>query len=204
MKLHNIEDHILGQLRELSRAHARGKMTTGVASGKLLTLLCRTIKAKKVLDVGVFTGCSSFAMALALPDDGKVIACDVNEEYANLGRPYWEQGGVSEKIDLRVKPAIETLQELIDSGEGETFDLMFIDADKNNYPNYFELGMKLVRSGGFFMIDNALWYGKPADQRVQDPDTLGIRKINDLMRDDKRVDFVLLDVCDGTGIARKK
>ena len=175
-------------------------MTSKAESGKLLTLLCRSIKAKKVLDVGVFTGCSSFAMALALPDSGKVIACDVNNEYANHGLPYWEQGGVSEKIDLRIKPAVETLQELIDNGEGETFDLMFIDA---NYPNYFELGLKLVRTGGLFVVDNALWHGKAADQRVQDPATLAIRKINDLMRDDKRVDFVLLDVCDGTGIAQK-
>lgn len=203
MRSHNTENATLSQLRELSVAHRDGGMTTGVESGKLLTFLCRSIQAKKVLDIGVFTGCSSFAMALALPQDGKVIACDVSEDYANLGRPYWEQGGVSAKINLRIQPATKTLQELIDSGEEETFDLIFIDADKHNYATYFELGMKLLRTGGIFVVDNALWGGLVADNSVTDKNTVGIRKINDIMRDDPRVDFLLLNVSDGTGLAQK-
>ena len=200
---HNKENPILHQLRQMSQAHQRGKMTTGVESGKLLTLLCRLIKAEKVLDVGVFTGCSSFAMALALPESGKVVACDINDDYAKLGRPYWEQGGVAGKIDLRIQPASKTLQELIDNGEEETFDLMFIDADKSNYPKYFELGMKLLRPGGLFVVDNALWYGRVADPSVNDSSTTGIRKINELMKSDPWVDFTLVHVGDGTGIAQK-
>lgn len=203
LKNHNVEDHTLSQLREMSVAHRRGDMTTGVQTEKLLTFLCRSIKAKKVLDIGVFTGCSSFAMALALPEDGKVIACDINEEFANLGRPYWDRGGVLEKIDLRIAPATETLQELIDAGEGGTFDVMFIDADKPNYPRYFELGMKLLRVGGIFMVDNALWGGQVADPTVQDKNTMGIREINYLMRDDPGVDYLLLHICDGVALAQK-
>ena len=203
MRSHNLEDQTLTELREMSLAHRRGKMTSAVTSGKLLTFLCRTIEAKKVLDVGVFTGVSSYAMALALPEDGKVIACDISEQYAALGRPYWEKGGVAGKIDLRIKPAVETLQELIDAGEEGTFDIMFIDADKRSYPKYFELGMKLLRTGGIFVIDNALWGKQVADPSKQDNDTEGIREINRRMRDDPRVDYFLLDICDGTGIGQK-
>lgn len=200
---HNIEDATLSQLRKMSIAHAEGKMTSLVDNGKLLTLLCKSIKAKKVLDVGVFTGCSAYAMALGLSEDGKVIACDVSEEFANLGRPYWEQGGVASKIDLRIQPATKTLQELLDDGEEGTFDLMFIDADKPNYPTYFELGMKVLRSGGVFVVDNAIWHGRVADKSTTDEDTVSIRKTNSLMRDDPGVDFLLLDIADGIGLAVK-
>ncbi len=200
---HNVEDATLSQLREMSVAHAHGNMTSCVENGKLLTLLCRNIKAKKVLDVGVFTGCSAYAMALGLPEDGKVIACDVSEEYANLGRPYWEQGGMATKIDLRIQPATKTLQEFIDNGEEGTFDMMFIDADKQSYPTYFELGMKLLRTGGVFVVDNALWHGAVLDNSITDEHTVAIRKINSLMRDDPRVDFLLLNVTDGVGLAIK-
>ena len=203
LQQHNILDTTLSQLREMSVAHAKGMMTSRVENGKLLTLLCRATNAKKVLDVGVFTGCSAYAMALGMPEDGKVVACDVSEEFTSLGRPYWEQGGMANKIDLRLQPAATTLQELIDNGEEGTFDLMFIDADKVNYPTYFELGMKLLRSGGVFIVDNALWSGHVADASRKDENTLAIRKINSLMRDDPRVDFLLLNIADGTGLAVK-
>lgn len=200
---HNTENATLSQLREMSRAHSRGRLTTRMEVTKLLSLICGAMKAEKCLDIGVFTGCSSFAMALSLPKDGKVIACDVSEEFANLGLPYWEQEGLSKKIDLRIQPATTTLQELIDNGEEGTFDVMFIDADKNNYPNYFQLGVKLLRAGGMILVDNALWNNAVVDASDTESGTVSIRSMNDLMRDDPRVEFLLLDICDGVGVAQK-
>ena len=157
------EQSALSQLRALSICHNEGEMTSGVETGKLLTLLCRAINAEKVIDVGVFLGCSTVAMAIALPKKGKVIACDTNDDFVRLGKPYWSQAGVTDKIDLRLKPATETMQELIDGGESETFDIVFIDADKPNYINYYELGMQLLRQGGLVVVDNALWSGQVVD-----------------------------------------
>ena len=200
---HNLEDDVLSRLRAMSVQHKWGEMTTSVDVGKLLTILCRAVNARRVLDVGVFTGCSAFAMALGLPDDGKIIACDISEEYTSLGKPYWVEGGVADKIDLRLKPAVETLQELLDAGEAESFDLMFIDADKANYVNYFRLGLQLLRPGGLILVDNAIWRGKVADPEIQDETTIAIRKMNEAMKNEKQVDFVLLNVCDGIGIGQK-
>ena len=178
-------------------------MTSDIETGKLLTLLCRTVSAKKVLDIGVFMGCSAFSLALGVSEGGKVIACDVSEDYASLGRPFWEQGGVAGKIDLRIQDASKTLQELIDGGEGETFDMMFIDADKVNYPKYYEFGLQLLRTGGLLVVDNAIWGKRIIDDSLTDEDTVSIRKINDIMKNDRRVDFLLLNVSDGIGIAQK-
>ncbi len=203
VRSHNPEDDTLCQLRKMSVGLDGGRMATNPVTGKLLTFLCKSINAKKVIDIGVFTGCSSFAMALVLPEGGKVIACDISTESTDLGRPYWEQGGIAEKVDLRIQPATNTLQELLDKGEGETFDFIFIDADKINYPTYFDLGVKLLRSGGMFLVDNAIWSGRVADPSETDEDTIAIRKINALMRDDPRVDYVLMDLADGLGLARK-
>ena len=201
---HNPENPALARLRHFSVQHQRGMMTSPVEVGKLLTLLANTVGARKVIDVGVFLGCSAFALALGIPDDCKVIACDISEEYTSLGQPYWEEGGVSPKIDLRIQPAESTLQALLDAGEGGTFDLMFIDADKNNYPNYFEFAMKLLRPGGLIVIDNALWGGSVADPSVQDAETGAIRKVNELMKTDPRVESVLLNIADGLAIGRRR
>ena len=200
---HNVEDATLSQLRAMSLSHRRGRMTTGIETGKLLAILCRAVNARKTLDIGVFTGCSTVAMALAIPEDGQVISCDVSDEYTSLGKPYWEQAGVANKIDLRLKPATESLQELIDSGEAGTFDLVFIDADKDNYVNYFELGIQLLRQGGLIVVDNALWGGRVANPAEQDDETVAIRRMNDVMLKDSRIDFVLLQICDGIGIGQK-
>lgn len=203
--LHLNEEHpILRELRVVSRQHSRGVMTTNVQSGKLLTFLCHNINATKVLDIGVFTGCSAFSMALALPDDGKVVACEVNEEFVNIGKPYWERAGVSKKIDLRIAPAVDTLKSLMDQGERESFDLIFIDADKINYLNYYELGFPLLRKGGLIVVDNMCWSGKVYDHSVaNDGKTASIRSMNERMRGDPRVDYMLLAFGDGTGIAQK-
>ena len=200
---HNVEDGTLSQLRAMSVSHRQGRMTTGVETGKLLTILCRALNARKALDIGVFTGCSSVAMALALPEDGKVISCDINDEYASLGKPYWKQAGIAGKIELRIKPATETLQELIDNGETGTFDIIFIDADKENYVNYFELGIQLLKQGGVIVVDNALWGERVADVSNQSDSTNSIRRMNDVMLKDSRIDFALLPVSDGIGIGQK-
>lgn len=200
---HNVENASQSQLRTMSVNHERGEMTTGVETGKLLTILCRAVNARKTIDVGVFTGCSTVAMAVALPDGGKVISCDTNNEYASLGRPYWEQAGVADKIDFRLKPAAETLQELITNGEAGTFDVIFIDADKVNYVNYYHLGIQLLRKGGLVVVDNALYYDKVADPSDQSDSTVTIRRLNDFMAKDSCVDFVLLQVSDGIGIGQK-
>lgn len=200
---HNVDDKALGELRSMSIRHKRGKMTTSIEVGKLLTICCRALNARKVLDVGFFTGCSAFSLALGLPEDGKVIACDVSEEYASLGKPFLEKGGVSGKIDLRLQPATKTLQELLDNGEADSFDLVFIDADKVNYGIYYELGMKLLRKGGLVLVDNALWGGRVLDPTDKTDDTAAIRTLNQTMKDDPRAEFLLLNVCDGVGIGQK-
>ena len=199
----NRENAVLGRLRATSAKHASGGMTTGQDVGNLLTLLTRCLGARKVVDVGVFLGCSSFSMALALPEGGRVIACDVSEEYTNTAKAYWEEGGVAEKIELRIKPATETLQELLDGGEAGTYDLVFIDADKVNYLRYYEMGIELLRPGGLVVVDNALWSGWVADPQVEDVHTSGIRAVNERMKTDPRVDYALLTVSDGIGIACK-
>ena len=200
---HNVDNKVLGELRSMSIRHKRGKMTTSVEVGKLLTMCCRSLNARKVLDLGFFTGCSAFSMALGLAEDGKVIACDVSEEYASLGKPFLEKGGISEKIDLRLQPATKTLQELLDNGEADSFDLVFIDADKANYGVYYELSMKLLRKGGLVLVDNALWAGRVTDPADKTEDTAAIRGLNQTMKDDPRVEFLLLNVCDGVGIGQK-
>lgn len=199
----NEEDSVLRELRMLSLEHRRGGMTSNVMSGKLLTFLCRNLNAMKVLDVGVFTGCSAYAMALGLPQEGKVIACDVSREYADIGRPYWDRGGVADKIDLHIAPALQTLNELLDQGEGESFDMVFIDADKENYTNYYELGYQLLRKGGVIVVDNTIWDGKVYDSAVKDKSTVAIRQVNERMSSDPRVEYMLLSFGDGTGLAQK-
>jgi predicted O-methyltransferase YrrM len=200
---HNVENATLSRLRAMSIAHTKGLMTSSVEVNKLLTILCISLKACKVIDLGVFTGCSSFAMALGLPPEGKVIACDVSMEYPQLGQPFWIEGGVDDKIDLRIQPALKTLQDLIDNGESGTFDLIFIDAHKPEYPEYFKKGLVLLRAGGMFVVDNAIWRNKVADQSIVDEKTEGIRRINRLMCDSESVEYTLLNFSDGIGLAVK-
>ena len=203
---HNVEDPVLSRLREFTISLPSGGMATPVEEGAFLTILCKAIRARKVIDVGVFTGCSAYAMALGLPAGGKVVACDVNLETIEQGRPYWEEGGVSGKIDLHIQPATKTLQELIDNGEEGSYDLIFIDADKPNYPNYYELGLPLLRPGGMVVVDNAIFSGVGSvyDMENTIEDVEAIRSLNRTMRDDERIDFVLLNFAKGVGIGVKK
>lgn len=171
---------------------------------QLLQNLVRSIGAKKTLDIGVFTGYSTLAIALALPDDGKVVACDISDDYANKGKPFWQEAGVAHKIDLRIAPAVETLEKLIANGEAGTYDFAFIDADKTSYDTYYELSLKLIRKNGIIAIDNMLWGGSVYNPEVTDPSTVALRALAKKVHADDRVHVSFLVIGDGTVLAFKK
>jgi predicted O-methyltransferase YrrM len=197
------EDPLLAQLREETLQMRSARMAIGPEQGEFMALLAKTIAAKRYLEIGVFTGYSSLAMALALPADGYVLACDVSEEYTAVARRHWKAAGVSEKIDLRIAPALETLAHLRREGI-ESFDMAFIDADKENAGNYYEAALELVRAGGLILVDNVLWGGSVIDTSDQDADTVALRALNDKAGRDERVDVALVPVCDGLLICRKR
>ena len=204
--LHSVslrEPEILTQLRQETAQHPMGKMQIAPEQGQFMALLVQLIGAKKTLDVGVFTGYSSLVVALALPPDGKAIACEKSEEYAAIARRWWQQAGVADKIDLHIAPAQETLARLLATGETDTFDFVFIDADKSNYDNYYEQALQLVRPGGLIAIDNVLWSGRVADPQVQDNRTKKIRAFNQKLHQDPRISLSLVPIGDGLTLARK-
>jgi caffeoyl-CoA O-methyltransferase len=172
--------------------------------GQLMTLLVQLLCARRALEVGVFTGYSSLAVALALPADGRLVACDVSEEYTNVARRYWKEAGVDHLIDLRLKPALETLNELIAAGEQDSFDFAFIDADKRNYEGYYEAALRLIRPGGLIMADNVLWSGRVADPADQEPDTLALRAFNRKLHADSRIALSMIPLGDGFTLALKR
>jgi caffeoyl-CoA O-methyltransferase len=188
---------------ETSRLPQAG-MQIGPDQGAFLAMLVRLLGARRALEIGTFTGYSALAVAAALPDDGKLIACDVSEEWTRIARRYWEDAGLSARIELHLGPASETLAALIRNGNAETFDFAFIDADKTGYDAYYEACLTLLRPGGLIAIDNVLWNGAVADPRVQDPDTRALRALNIKIRDDVRVESCLLTVGDGVMLARKR
>ncbi len=198
------EPEVLAQLRAETAQHPMAQMQISPEQGQFMALLVRLMGAKKTLEMGVFTGYSSLVVALALPEEGKVIACDINVEFTNRARRYWEKAGVAHKIDLRLAPALETLDGLIAAGEVNGFDLAFIDADKRNYCNYYERALTLVRPGGLIAIDNVLWSGKVCDRQVQDPQTEAIREFNEMLKNDPRIDLSLVPIGDGLTLALKR
>ena len=196
------EPEVLARLREETGSHPRRQMQIGPEQGQLLRLLVELVGARRCLEIGTFTGYSSLSIALALPPDGSIVCCDVSEEFTAIARRYWQEAGVADKVDLRIAPALETLDALIaDGGEG-TFDMAFIDADKGNYPHYWERCVRLVRRGGVIAVDNVLWGGSVADASDQSPDTQAIRTLNERVHGDERVTAVTLPVADGMTIAR--
>ena len=195
---------VLRRLREETATHERATMQIGPDQGQFMGLLLELIGAKNVLEVGTFTGYSALAMALALPQDGRLIASDINEEWTSIGRRYWEEAGVSHKIDLRLGPAGGTLEALLEEGRGGTFDFAFIDADKTGYDVYYERVLELLRPGGLVAVDNTLWEGKVADPTETDPDTEAIRAFNLKVRSDERVTLSLVPIGDGLTLARKR
>ena len=172
--------------------------------GQFMGLLVELIGARRAIEIGTYTGYSALAVALALPDGGQLIACDISEDYTRVGRPFWDRAGVARKIDLRLAPALDTLDGLLADGEAGRFDFAFIDADKDNYDAYYERCLRLMRPGGLIAIDNVLWEGKVADPAVQDDDTRAIRALNDKLKDDDRVTISMLPVGDGLTLARKR
>ena len=192
------------QLREETQKLAQAQMQIGPDQGQFLQLLVQLLKAKKTIEIGVFTGYSSLWVALGLPDDGRIIACDVSEEYTAIARRYWKLAGVDQKIDLRLGPALKTVDELIEKGGAGTFDFIFIDADKTNYDNYYERSLVLLRQGGLIAIDNTIWSGKVADPNVQDADTVAIRRLNERLSRDERVTVSMLTIGDGLTLALKR
>lgn len=197
------EPEILTQLRQETAQHPMGRMQIAPEQGQFIALLVQLMGAKKTLEVGVFTGYSSLVVALALPPDGKVVACDVSEEYTAIARRYWQQAGVADKIDLHIAPALETLERLLAAGQAGTFDFAFIDADKSNYDGYYSLSLQLVRPGGLIAIDNVLWSGRVADPQVQDNRTKKMRALNEKLYQDLRVTVSLVPIADGLTLALK-
>lgn len=197
------EHPVLAQLREETSHRSNFGMEIGPEQGALMQLLARTIGAKRYLEIGVFTGYSSLAVALALPPDGQIVACDVSDDYTSVARRYWKLAGVDAKIDLRLAPALETLAGL-EADNVEPFDMAFIDADKTNAENYYEAALRLVRPGGLILVDNVLWGGQVADPSVRDDDTAALRALNAKAARDERVDVSLIATCDGILIARKR
>ena len=198
------EPAILAALREETATLPMAGMQIGPDQGQLLALLVKLIGARRCLEVGVFTGYSSLAVALALPPDGRIVACDVSEEWTAIARRYWEKAGVAGKIELRLAPALGTLDALLTAGEAGRFDFAFIDADKGGYSGYYERCLQLLRPGGLIAVDNTLWSGDVANPENQKPDTLALRAFNDALHRDERVDLALLAVGDGVTLARKR
>jgi predicted O-methyltransferase YrrM len=197
------EPEILKRLREETAKLPNGMMQISAEQGQFMGMLIRLLGAKLTLEVGVFTGYSSIAVALALPEEGRIVACDVSEEYTSVARRYWREAGVEHKIGLRLAPAVETLDRLLAEGKSGAFDFAFIDADKENYDGYYERALKLLRPGGLIAVDNVLWHGKVLDESVQDADTRAIRALNEKLHRDERVWLSLLPIGDGMTLACK-
>ncbi len=199
------EPDVLRRLREETFEKVdMAKMQISPEQGRFMALLTELTGARKAIEIGTFTGYSALSVALAMPDDGRIVACDISEEWTNVGKPYWKEAGVAQKIDLRIAPANETLDALIADGQEGTFDMAFIDADKEGYQGYFERCLTLLRPGGLAMIDNVLWGGSVADPSDTDDDTVAIRAFNANLRDDERVTLSLVPIGDGLTLARKR
>jgi predicted O-methyltransferase YrrM len=199
----SVREHpALQELRQYNLTHPQGLMQVSPEQGQLMGLLLQLMGAKRVLEIGVFTGYSSLAMALALPADGQIVACDVSATDTDVARHYWQMAGVADKIDLRIAPALETLAQL--RSQGASFDFAFIDADKANYPAYYELCLELVQPGGAIALDNVLWSGRVADAAATDHRTQVLRQLNQALYQDQRVDLSLIPIGDGLTLLRKR
>lgn len=204
MVAHGVREHaVLVALRERASKLPEREMMSGPEVANLVALMAGAIGAKSVIEVGVFVGYTTLAIALALPPGGRIVACDVNKEYTDYGRAAWADAGVADRIDLRLAPALETLDALLAEGKAGTVDLVFIDADKGNYSAYYEKAMQLLRAGGLVLIDNVFWSGHVTDPKDGSADTLSIRKLNDRVRHDARVAVSMLPIGDGLTLARK-
>lgn len=198
------EPEVLRRLREYTATIPYSNMQIAPEQGQFMALLVQLMGARRTIEVGVFTGYSSLAVALALPANGQIIACDISEKWTAKAREFWQQAGVAAKIDLRLAPALETLDALLAEGQAGGFDFAFIDADKGNYIPYYERLLQLLRPGGLITVDNVLWGGQVADPAEDSDDTLAIRAFNEHLRNDERVTLSLVPIGDGLTLALKR
>lgn len=198
------DDPLLQALREETARDPMARMQIAPEQGQFMALLVQLMGARRIIEIGTFTGYSSLCMARALPDDGYLLCCDIDDTWTSIARRYWQQAGVSHKIDLQLAPATQTLQAQLEHQQQDTFDLAFIDADKENYDTYYELCLQLIRPNGLILLDNMLWSGRVADPAVQDADTQALRAMNRKLHQDERVDISLLPMADGITLARKR
>lgn len=197
------EPVILKSLRERTQQLSSHDMQISPEQGQLIAFLIGLIAAEKTLEIGVYTGYSALVVALALPETGKIIACDINTETTSIAQAFWKKAGVTHKIDLRLAPALETLDNLIAHDHSNSFDFIFIDADKQNYFNYYERSLTLLRPGGLMLVDNVFWGGRVADAHIHDKRTLSIRAFNQAIYEDKRISMCLIPISDGLTLIRK-
>ena len=198
------EPDVLARLRAATAPVANSDMQIGADQGALMALLVKLLGARRCIEVGTYTGYSALAVALALPADGEIITCDVNAEWTAVGRPYWREAGVESRIDLRLRPALETLDELLAAGEAGRFDFAFIDADKPNYRNYYERLLELLKPGGLIALDNTLALSSTAIIELDTANARALRELNDFLSGDERVDLAMLTVGEGVTLARKR
>jgi len=201
---HSVREHpVLAELRDATRTHKHAGMQIAPDQGAFMALLVKLIGARRTIEIGVFTGYSSLAVALALPDDGRILACDISDEYTQVARKYWDRAGVAHKINLTLAPASETLDAKIEAGESGTYDFAFIDADKTGYEGYYERCLKLLRPGGLITVDNVLWSGAVA-RAAKDADTKALQAFNSKLHADERIDLAMVPIGDGLTLARKR
>ena len=207
------EHDALRRLREVTAKDPSAIMQIPPEQGQFMALLVKILGAKKAIEIGTYTGYSTLSVALAMPDNSITVTCDINSEWANIGRNYWKEAGVENKIELRIGPALDTLDGLINDGQENTFDFAFIDADKINYDGYYERSLKLLRPGGIIAIDNVFLFGSVVDPglldedlktRISDSDILAVRSLNKKLKHDERVDLSMLPIADGLTLVRKK
>lgn len=198
------EPEVAARLREATTALPDARMQISPEQGQLMDFLVRALGVRRAIEVGTYTGYSALRVAMALPPDGTLLCCDVSEDYTAVGRPFWAEAGLSDRIDLRIAPAAKTLSTLVDNGEGGTWDWIFIDADKTGYATYVDLSFALLRPGGVVAIDNVLWSGAVADPEATDASTMALKALNESLAIDPRWDLVMLPVGDGLTLLRKR
>ena len=198
------ESPLLAELRQVTEPMPWSQMQVSVEQGRLLSFLTLTSNARRIIELGVFTGYSSICLAEHLPPDGELIACDVSEEWTAIARDFWKKAGIADKIQLEIAPARETLTRLLEQGQADSFDLVFIDADKVNYPDYYELSLLLLRAGGLMVLYNMFQGGRVADPASDDDNTEAVRDVTNAMLNDDRVDCSLIPIRDGIALVRKR